>query len=334
MSGKEEALKALRRWCSQSQSRPRLCLNAQDLRGDGRLVVIAQAGDLAPLEAALSEAAAHGFSAAAVRPLSLRGLTALEIALRGSAFEDLQSALAPRRRDGLDLSLQPGRLGLCPPGLLVMDMDSTLVEQEGIDELAREVGVYEEVASVTEEAMRGRMDFDESLRRRVACLKDAPQGIFQRVRARIRLTAGSRRMLAVLRRHGTRLALLSGGFQQLGAELARDLHFDHFYANRLEVRRGRLTGRLTGPIVNASRKAELLGELAARHDLRTAQTAALGDGANDLPMLLTSGLGIAFCAKPKVRREALHCLDVRRLDAALYYMGFSDDEIYVNSQGF
>lgn len=300
------------------------------MSGDGRIVALSGPRDLTALKAALHESWAAGFATPWLRPLSLKGMTALEMSLQGTAFPRLEKRLAPLRQEGLDLSLQPGRLGPQPPGLLVMDMDSTLVEQEGIDELARQVGVYEKVAAVTERAMRGEMDFDESLRQRVDCLRGASEQILGRVRSRIRLTPGARRLVQEMRRRGTRLGLLSGGFRQLGSGLAAELGFDHFHANVLEVEGGRLTGRVQGPIVNARRKAQLLQELSALHGLAPSQTAAVGDGANDLPMLLDSGLGIAFCAKPEVRRQALHSIDQRRLDAALYLMGLSDDEISMN----
>ena len=242
-------------------------------------------------------------------PPSIGGISFLEEWLNGSGCA------------GLGFSLLSWRHRRLPKRLLAMDMDFSLIEQEGIDELARELGVYDEVAQVTQRAMRGEMDFDESLRQRCRCLAGAPLSIFERVRRRLSLTPGAESLLRTVHQQGCKTALLSGGFQELGALLARRLGFDHFYANRLEARQGLLTGRLEGEIVNPQRKASIVRQLARRQGVSREELVVLGDGANDLPMLAEAGLGIAFDAKPAVQQQAKHSLSVRRLEAVRYLMG-------------
>ncbi len=255
---------------------------------------------------------------------SKEGLWAVELALSwphgAGGMPFVEEMLNPSGSSKFGFSLLPCQHRRTPKRLLAMDMDATLIEQEGIDELAREAGVYEKVSQITDRAMRGEMDFDESLRRRCRCLAGAPLSIFDRVRRRLTLTPGAEPLLRTVRQRGCRTALLSGGFVELGAPLAHRLGFDHFHANRLEVRQGRLTGRLRGRIVNAERKASIVRRLARRLGVSRQELVVLGDGANDLPMLAEAGLGIAFDAKPAVRQQARHSLSVRRLDAVLLLM--------------
>jgi phosphoserine phosphatase len=208
--------------------------------------------------------------------------------------------------------------------LAVFDMDSTLIEAEVIDELAKAAGVGDQVAEITERAMRGELDFDASFRARVALLEGLEESALQRVRERIQLTEGAERLIATLKALGYRTAILSGGFTWFGNHLKQHLGIDYVYANELEMRDGRVTGQVTGTIVNGARKADLLKEIARQEGIRLAQTIAVGDGANDLPMLSIAGLGIAFRAKPLVKQSAEHSISTLGLDGILYLVGVRD----------
>jgi phosphoserine phosphatase len=215
--------------------------------------------------------------------------------------------------------------------LVAFDMDSTLIQQEVIDELARHAGVGEEVAAITEAAMRGELDFRDSLRRRVGLLAGLPVEVLERVAAGLVITEGAERLLSTLKAFGFRTAILSGGFDYFGERLQRQLGVDHVHANRLEIRDGRLTGGLVGPVVDGQRKADLLRQLASEAGLSLEQTVAVGDGANDLPMLRSAGLGIAFRAKPLVKRSASQSLSTIGLDGVLYLIGIRDAEARIGS---
>lgn len=210
--------------------------------------------------------------------------------------------------------------------MVVFDMDSTLIQAEVIDELAKEAGAGERVAAVTAAAMRGELDFDESLRQRVATLEGLPQSTLQTVAERLPLTEGCQTLLHHLRAFGYKTAVLSGGFTYFGHHLQRRLGLDHVHANELEIVDGRLTGRVVGTIVNGPRKAELLDEIAREEGINRRQVIAIGDGANDLPMLNRAGLGIAFHAKPIVRAKAEQAVSTLGLDALLYLLGVRDRE--------
>ncbi|MFO1063476.1 MAG: phosphoserine phosphatase SerB [Pirellulales bacterium] len=211
--------------------------------------------------------------------------------------------------------------------VVALDMDSTLLQAEVINELAKEAGVGEEVAAITEAAMRGELDFDESLRRRVGSLAGLSADVLPKIAARLELTEGAELLLKTLRRFGYRTAIISGGFTYFGNYLQQKLAIDHVYANELEIVDGKLTGRVIGPIVNAERKAMLLEQLAADEGVDRKQLIAIGDGANDLPMLARAGLGIAFHAKPVVRQTAEHRMSTMGLDAVLYLLGVRDRDL-------
>ncbi|MCX2979818.1 phosphoserine phosphatase SerB [Halieaceae bacterium IMCC14734] len=208
--------------------------------------------------------------------------------------------------------------------LVAFDMDSTLIEAEVIDELAKEAGVGEEVAAITEAAMRGELDFTESFRRRVALLKGLDESVLAKVAARLPVTEGASLLIDTLKSLGYRTAILSGGFTYFGERLQQMFGIDYVYANELEIIEGKVTGRVTGQVVDGQRKAELLRDIAKREGIDLQQVISVGDGANDLPMLSIAGLGIAFRAKPLVKQSAGHSISTLGLDGILYLLGISD----------
>ncbi|TCK05854.1 phosphoserine phosphatase SerB [Marinobacterium mangrovicola] len=208
--------------------------------------------------------------------------------------------------------------------LVVFDMDSTLIEAEVIDELAKEAGVGDQVIEITEAAMRGEIDFNESFRRRVGLLKGLDAQVLERIAERLPMTEGVEELVSNLRALGFKTAILSGGFTYFARHLQQKLGFDYIHANELDIQDGKVTGEVVGEIVNGERKAQLLREIAEKEGVRLEQTIAVGDGANDLPMLSIAGLGIAFRAKPLVRRSAKNAISTLGLDGILYLIGFRD----------
>lgn len=228
---------------------------------------------------------------------------------------------------GFDVSLQPESLYRRSKRLVVLDMDSTLIRIEVIDELARAAGVGPEVARITERAMQGEMDYDESLRQRVGLLAGLDVKVLDRIASDLPLTDGAETMVRVLKRLGYKIAVISGGFSRAAEALKRRLGVDYAYSNNLEVAGGKLTGRVVGPIVNAQRKAELLETIAQAEGVLLDQVIAVGDGANDALMLERAGLGIAFHAKAKLRERADTSISGAGLDAILYLLGLSAREL-------
>lgn len=198
-------------------------------------------------------------------------------------------------------------------GLLVMDVDSTLIMEEGIDLLGEEAGVGAQVAAITERAMRGELDFEVALRERVALLKGLPEDIFTRIAERIHFTPGAEDLVKELHKRGYKVGLVSGGFHETVDRLAEQLGVDYVKANRLEIQQGILTGQVLGKIVTKDTKLAMLKEWASENNLELNQTIAMGDGANDLPMIQAAGMGIAFMAKPIVREQAPYQIQERNL---------------------
>ena len=252
--------------------------------------------------------------------LSLRGTPDDSSALRG----DL---LALAQELDVDIAFQVDDVYRRNRRLVAFDMDSTLIQAEVIDELAEAAGVGERVSAITEAAMNGELDFEQSLVQRVALLEGLDEGVLSQIAEQLPIMPGAERLIRTLRSLGYRTAILSGGFTYFGEHLKEQLGIDYVYANELEIKNGKLTGRVASPVVDGARKAALLGELAERENLRLEQTIAVGDGANDLPMLDAAGLGIAFHAKPKVRASAEQVISNLGLDGILYLIGMSDREV-------
>ena len=254
----------------------------------------------------------------------------IEMSVRGTPRDraEMQSRFMTLSTElGMDISLQHDDLYRRCRRLICFDMDSTLIETEVIDELAERAGVGAEVRAVTEAAMRGEIDFSESFRRRVAMLKGLDESVMRDIAEHLPITEGLDRMMNVLKRVGFKTAILSGGFTYFGNYLKQRYGFDYMYANELEIENGKLTGRYVGDIVDGKRKAELLRLLAQVENVHISQTIAVGDGANDLPMLSIAGLGIAFHAKPKVKATARQSLSTIGLDGILYFLGLKDSYI-------
>jgi len=248
----------------------------------------------------------------------------------GPIREQLVSAARELR---FDVAVQPDGLQRRAVRLVALDVDSTLIQDEVIELLADEAGCLEEVAGVTARAMAGELDFEEALRARVALLAGLDEGVLERARQRLRLTPGARTFVRTLKRLGFRTMIVSGGFTHFTDALRDELGLDHAFANRLEIVDGRLTGRLVGPVVDRRRKAEILTEVARLEGIGLHQTVAVGDGANDLDMLATAGLGIAFNAKPVVVDAADTSLSVPFLDAVLFVLGIRRDDVEAADAG-
>ncbi|WP_091733388.1 phosphoserine phosphatase SerB [Nocardioides scoriae] len=255
-------------------------------------------------------------------------ITAIDLHVSGVDPVELRDLLAREAAtQGVDIAVQPASLLRRGMRLIVMDVDSTLVQGEVIEMLAARAGCEDEVARVTEQAMRGELDFAESLRSRVALLEGLEASALDDVYADLQLTPGARTTVRVLKRLGYRFAIVSGGFSQLTDRLAADLGIDFAMANELEIVDGRLTGRVVGPIVDRAGKATALRRFAAEVGVPVSSTVAIGDGANDLDMLNAAGLGIAFNAKPVVQEAAHTAVNVPYMDAVLYLLGITREEV-------
>ena len=255
----------------------------------------------------------------------------IEFSIRGTPVdkESMQRELMSlSAEEGMDFSLQKDDMYRRMRRLICFDMDSTLIQTECIDELARRHGVYEKVSAITEKAMRGEIDFRESFTERVALLKGLDVSVMREIAENLPITEGTDRLMSILKTCGYKIAILSGGFTFFGEYLQRRYGIDYVYANELEIGEdGKLTGRYVGEIVDGRRKADLLKLIAQTEKVNLAQTIAVGDGANDLPMLLEAGLGIAFHAKPRVKESARQSLSTIGLDGVLYFLGFKDSHL-------
>ena len=259
----------------------------------------------------------------------------IEFSLRGEPNnrKEMQSKLMQVSKDmEIDFSFQRDDMFRRMRRLICFDMDSTLIQTECIDELADRAGVGAEVRAITESAMRGEIDFKESFTRRVALLKGLDVSVMKDIAEHLPITEGVDRLMTILKRYGYKIAILSGGFTYFGEYLQRRYGIDYVYANELEIDdNGKLTGRYVGEIVDGHRKAELLKLIAQVEKVNLAQTIAVGDGANDLPMISEAGLGIAFHAKPRVVANAKQSINTIGLDGVLYFLGFKDS--YLGEQG-
>jgi phosphoserine phosphatase len=258
----------------------------------------------------------------------------IEFSLRGTPRdrEEMQRELMKLSSElEVDFSFQRDNMYRRMRRLICFDMDSTLIQTECIDELAERAGVGEQVRAITESAMRGEIDFKESFTQRVALLKGLDVSVMKEIAENMPITEGVERLMFVLKRYGYKIAILSGGFTYFGEHLQKKFGIDYVYANELEVEDGKLTGRYLGDVVDGKRKAELLRLIAQVEKVDIAQTIAVGDGANDLPMLSLAGLGIAFHAKPKVKENARQAINTIGLDGVLYFLGFKDS--YLEERG-
>lgn len=311
-------------------------------QGKGRYIVTLlgrqiNASDIARITAVTAK---HGFNIDAIRRLTGRmplvgkdpkSRSCIEFSIRGHVDEQtklaFQNDIMGCTRPGLDISFQKDDIYRRSRRLICFDMDSTLVGAECIDELAEKAGVGAQVKAITESAMRGEIDFKESFTRRVALLKGLDESVMEEIARDLPLNEGLERMMKILKRVGYKTAILSGGFTYFGKYLQQKFGFDYVYANELEVENGKLTGRYVGEVVDGRRKAELLRLLCQFEGIDVAQSVAVGDGANDLPMIGTAGLGIAYHAKPKVKATAEQNLSTVGLDGILYFLGLKDSQI-------
>ena len=306
------------------------------------LTVIGRSLSAKQIHAAAEVICRHGLNIDAIKRLTGRMSimhpernvrACVEFSVRGMLGADGKAQLqkdlmAMSSRSGMDFSFQKDDMYRRMRRLICFDMDSTLIQAECIDELARRHGVYDKVAAITERAMRGEMDFKESFTERVALLKGLDVSVMQDIAENLPITEGTDRLMSVLKTCGYKIAILSGGFTFFGEYLQRRYGIDYVYANELEIGEdGKLTGRYVGEVVDGRRKADLLRLIAQTEKVNIAQTIAVGDGANDLPMLLEAGLGIAFHAKPRVKKTAGQSLSSIGLDGVLYFLGFKDSHL-------
>lgn len=302
------------------------------------ITVLGSRIDAAALHRIAAEVAGNGLNIDSIKRLSGRiplndarpTRACVELTVRGVPADanGLRRAFLAISHDlGVDIAFQVDDVYRRNRRLVVFDMDSTLIRCEVIDELAKAAGVGAEVAAITEEAMQGRLDFKESFARRVALLKGLDAGVLERIADELPLQHGAERLITTLKSIGYKTAILSGGFQYFGDRLKATLGIDHVHANELVIRDGKVTGEVGADIVDGRRKAELLKSIAQSEGIRLEQVIAVGDGANDLPMLAIAGLGIAFHAKPLVKAQAGQAISHLGLDGILYLIGVRDRDV-------
>ena len=282
----------------------------------------------AAIAAIAGQVAAGGANIDRIGRLAHRPVTCIELDVSGADPGTLRAALTREAtQQRVDVAVQPGGLHRRAMRLVVMDVDSTLVQDEVIDLLAARAGCAEQVAKLTAAAMGGQLDFAAALRERVALLAGLDQRVLDEVRAELRLAPGARTLIRTLRRLGYRCGIVSGGFVQVIEPLAAELGIDYVAANTLEIRNGALTGQLAGPVIDRRAKAEALRRFAGWAGVPVSQAVAVGDGANDLDMIAAAGLGIAFNAKQVVRDAADAAVSVPYLDSILYLLGISREDV-------
>jgi phosphoserine phosphatase len=280
---------------------------------------------IAELAAAINQS---GANIERVTRLASTPVTAIEFVLSGAKQEILSQALSPiAASNGVDIAVQPGGVQRHARKLVQLDVDSTLIQQEVIELLAAKAGVADQVIAITNQAMRGEIDFEQSLRARVALLKGLPVSAITEVQAQILLTPGARTLISTLHKFGHTVAVVSGGFIDVIAPLLKELDIKYFKANTLGIENGLLTGEVIGAVIDRAAKAAALREFAALESISMEQTIAIGDGANDLDMIVAAGLGIAFNAKPAVKAAADSSISEPYLGSVLYLLGISNEEI-------
>jgi phosphoserine phosphatase len=256
--------------------------------------------------------------------------SSIEFSVRGNPVDEIafrKDLMNISKETGADIAFQQDNIFRRNRRLVCFDMDSTLIQTEVIVELAKRHGVGDKVHEITEAAMRGELDFNESFIKRVALLEGLEESVMEDIARNLPITEGAETLFKTLNKYGFKTAILSGGFNYFGKYLQHKLGIDYVFSNELEIVAGKLTGKHLGEIVNGEMKAELLKKIAFKEDIHLEQVVAVGDGANDLPMLNIAGLGIAFHAKPTVKENAQHAISTIGLDAILYLMGFRDREI-------
>jgi phosphoserine phosphatase len=303
-------------------------------RGQLHVTVMGRPLTPAAIAAIAGQIAVGGANIDRMDRLADRPVTCIELDVSGADPDALRAALARESAaQGVDVAVQRGGLHRRAMRLVVMDVDSTLITGEVIDLLAARAGCVDQIAKITDAAMRGDLDFAASLRERVAMLAGLNVSVLDEVRRELRLAPGARTLIRTLRRLGYRCGIVSGGFTQITDWLAKELGIDYVAANTLEVAGGTLTGQLTGPVIDRAGKADALRRFAAEAGVPLSQTVAVGDGANDLDMIAAAGLGVAFNARQVVKDAADASLSVPYLDAVLYLLGVSRDEVEAADEG-
>ncbi|CAB4561308.1 MAG: phosphoserine phosphatase SerB [Actinobacteria bacterium] len=296
----------------------------------GLMHVVALGNPLAPsaIASIAAEIAEHGGNIERIHRTASYPITAIEFVISEVDQKCIREGLvAIADSEGVDIAVSPGGLMRWAKKLVVMDVDSTLIQQEVIDLLGSHAGVEREIREITERAMRGEIDFEASLRARVALLAGLDESVLSEVRNQIVLTPGARTLVSTLHKLGHSVAVVSGGFTAVIEPLIKELNISHYRANSLEIIDGKLSGKLTGKIIDRAAKAEALRDFAKAEGVELEQTIAIGDGANDLDMIAAAGLGIAFNAKPAVKAAADSTVSAPYLDSVLYLLGITREEV-------
>ena len=296
----------------------------------GLMHVVALGNPLSPsaIASIASEIAEHGGNIERIHRAASYPITAIEFVVSQVDHDCIRTGLAAvANSHSVDVAVSPGGLMRWAKKLVVMDVDSTLIQQEVIELLGAKAGKGEEIKAITDSAMRGELDFEASLRARVALLEGLPESVIDEVRTEIVLTPGARTLVSTLKKLGHSVALVSGGFTSVIEPLVKELGIVHYRANTLEISGGKLTGKVVGDVIDRAAKAQALRDFAALEGVSLEQTIAIGDGANDLDMIAAAGLGIAFNAKPAVKAAADSSVSAPYLDSVLYLLGITREEI-------